>query len=45
MSELNQEKHMPGPLSRLRVVEVQGRGPGPFGAMILAAGVVGQAQG
>lgn len=27
---------MPGPLSGLRVVELQGRGPGPFGAMILA---------
>jgi crotonobetainyl-CoA:carnitine CoA-transferase CaiB-like acyl-CoA transferase len=36
VSELNREEHMPGPLSRLRVVELQGRGPGPFGAMMLA---------
>lgn len=27
---------MPGPLTGLRVVELQGRGPGPFGAMVLA---------
>jgi alpha-methylacyl-CoA racemase len=27
---------MAGPLTGLRVVELQGRGPGPFGAMILA---------
>ena len=27
---------MPGPLSGVRVVELQGRGPGPFGAMVLA---------
>jgi alpha-methylacyl-CoA racemase len=27
---------MTGPLTGLRVVELQGRGPGPFGAMILA---------
>jgi len=33
---LNQEKRMPGPLSGLKVIELQGRGPGPFGAMILA---------
>lgn len=27
---------MGGPLARLKVVELQGRGPGPFGAMLLA---------
>jgi alpha-methylacyl-CoA racemase len=27
---------MPGPLSGIHVVEFQGRGPGPFGAMLLA---------
>jgi alpha-methylacyl-CoA racemase len=27
---------MPGPLSGLRVVELEGRGPGPFGTMVLA---------
>src|SRR5580693_4461017 len=27
---------MAGPLAGLRVVELQGRGPGPFGAMVLA---------
>jgi alpha-methylacyl-CoA racemase len=27
---------MPGPLSGIHVVELQGRGPGPFGAMLLA---------
>ncbi|XVQ14787.1 CoA transferase [Spirillospora sp. CA-255316] len=27
---------MAGPLSGLRVVELQSRGPGPFGAMVLA---------
>jgi alpha-methylacyl-CoA racemase len=27
---------MPGPLAGIRIVELQGRGPGPFGAMILA---------
>ena len=27
---------MPGPLSGIKVVELQGRGPGPFGAMLLA---------
>jgi alpha-methylacyl-CoA racemase len=27
---------MPGPLESLRVVELQGRGPGPFAAMVLA---------
>jgi alpha-methylacyl-CoA racemase len=27
---------MAGPLAQLRVVELQGRGPGPFGAMVLA---------
>src|SRR4051794_1734720 len=27
---------MPGPLAGLRVVELAGRGPGPFGAMLLA---------
>src|SRR5258708_34019482 len=27
---------MAGPLAGLRVVELQGRGPGPFGVMVLA---------
>jgi len=27
---------MPGPLAGLKVVELQGRGPGPFGTMVLA---------
>jgi alpha-methylacyl-CoA racemase len=27
---------MPGPLAGLKVVELEGRGPGPFGAMVLA---------
>jgi alpha-methylacyl-CoA racemase len=27
---------MPGPLAGVKVVELQGRGPGPFGAMVLA---------
>ena len=27
---------MAGPLAGMKVVELQGRGPGPFGAMILA---------
>ena len=27
---------MAGPLTGMKVVELQGRGPGPFGAMILA---------
>lgn len=27
---------MSGPLAGLRVVELQGRGPGPFGGMLLA---------
>ena len=27
---------MAGPLAGLKVVELQGRGPGPFGAMVLA---------
>ena len=26
---------MPGPLAGTKVVELQGRGPGPFGAMLL----------
>jgi alpha-methylacyl-CoA racemase len=37
---------MAGPLDGLRVIEVAGRGPGPFGAMVLAdlgAGAVAQA--
>src|SRR5258706_15934579 len=29
-------RRMSGPLSQLKVVELQGRGPGPFGAMVLA---------
>jgi alpha-methylacyl-CoA racemase len=27
---------MPGPLEGIRVIELEGRGPGPFGAMVLA---------
>lgn len=27
---------MAGPLAGIRVVELQGRGPGPFGAMVLS---------
>lgn len=27
---------MPGPLAGVKVVEVQGRGPGPFGTMVIA---------
>jgi alpha-methylacyl-CoA racemase len=33
---------MGGPLAGVKVVELAGRGPGPFGAMLLAAGAVAQ---